>query len=192
LERRSIRYFSSEPVDRRLVRNVLRDALWAPSPHNAQPWRFTVLFNAADKHRLAEGMAHRLQLELEADGLPENTVRDQTERSQRRITSSPVVILVSLHGDGLRTYPDPRRTALEWQMAVQSVGSVLQTLFLLAHDRGLGSCWMAAPMYCPDEVRAALDLPREFAPQALALLGYPERPGKVRRRRDADAVIDLR
>jgi nitroreductase len=77
-------------------------------------------------------------------------------------------------------------------MAVQSVGAALQTLFLLAHERGIGSCWMAAPMYCPEAVRDALSLPESFAPQALVLLGYACRPGKVRPRRPLGEVIDVR
>jgi nitroreductase len=94
--------------------------------------------------------------------------------------------------DGLVEYADDRMQTLEWQMAVQSVGAVLQSLFLLAHARGLGTCWMAAPMYCPDEVRAALGLPEEQHPQALVLIGYPAHPGKRRERRHAREVTDLR
>lgn len=77
-------------------------------------------------------------------------------------------------------------------MAVQSVGAVLQTLFLLAFERGLGTCWMAAPMYCPDEVRSALSLPQNYEPQALVLMGYPAREGKMRARRPLGEVVDLR
>jgi hypothetical protein len=51
---------------------------------------------------------------------------------------------------------------------------------------------MAAPMYCPEVVRSALSLPDEYVPQALALLGYPAHPGKVRERRTFEDVVDLR
>jgi nitroreductase len=77
-------------------------------------------------------------------------------------------------------------------MAVQSVGSALQTLFLLAHARGIGSCWMAAPMYCPEIVREVLSLPDTYVPQALALLGYAENPGTIRPRRPFEQVVDIR
>jgi nitroreductase len=77
-------------------------------------------------------------------------------------------------------------------MAVQSVGAVLQTLFLLAAAHGLGACWMAAPMYCPEAVREVLELPGHQVPQALVLLGYPAAPGKVRERRPFEEVVDLR
>jgi|SRR5947209_12398347 len=190
--RRSVRSFRPEPLNRELVADLIREAMWSPSPHNSQPWRFTVLFEPADREGLAGAMASRLAQELRADGLDEAEIGRQTARSFRRITSAPVVVLCSLHPDGLVRFADDRRDALEWQMAVQSVGTVLQTLFLLAADRGIGSCWMAAPMYCPDVVREALALPANWHPQALVLLGYQDGEGKVRPRRQLDEVLDLR
>lgn len=191
-DRRSIRAFRPDPVPRSVIEEILRDVAWAPSPHNSQPWRFTILFALHDKARLAEAMAQRLDGELRADGLPEEVVSRQTRRSRERITLAPAVILCSLAPDGLVSYPDERRRELEWQMAVQSVGAALQTLFLSAETRGVASCWMAAPMYCPDEVRKALDLPLSYQPQALVLLGYAESPGRVRDRRTLEEVADFR
>lgn len=190
--RRSIRVFRDDPVPSNLIAELLHDALWAPSPHNSQPWRFTGLFASEEKARLARVMAERLSQELTADGLGSEMITRQTERSYRRISSAPVVILCSLCPDGLRPFDDERRRKLEWQMAVQSVGAVLQTLFLLASARGLGTCWVAAPMYCADIVRATLSLPPEFEPQALVLLGYAAVEGRVRPRRGDAEVIDLR
>jgi F420 biosynthesis protein FbiB-like protein len=192
LSRRSIRAFRDEPVSPDVIRDLLADALWAPSPHNAQPWRFTVLTGRDDKERLATAMADRLAAELRADGIEAGQIERQTARSQERITGAPVAVLCSLVGDGLVAYPDERRSALEWEMAVQSVGAVLQTLFLSASERGIGSCWMAAPMYCPDVVRRTLSLPETYVPQALALLGYPAGPGKIRPRRPLETVVEFR
>jgi coenzyme F420-0:L-glutamate ligase/coenzyme F420-1:gamma-L-glutamate ligase len=192
LMRRSVRVFQSRMVPPEVVEGLLQAACWAPSPHNVQPWRFTVLSRDEDKRRLADSMADRLATELREDGLAEDAIARQTHRSRERIVSAPVVILCSLTADGLVTFPDRRRTELEWQMAVQSVGAVLQTLFLLAWERGLGSCWMAAPMYCPDVVRTALDLPERYVPQALVLVGYSDGAGKVRPRRPLEEIVELR
>jgi F420 biosynthesis protein FbiB-like protein len=191
-ERRSTRHFQSEPVPRTLVAEILRMAMWAPSPHNVQPWRFTVLFDGADKVRLADIMAARLEEDLRLDGVAGDVIAQQTARSRRRVTSAPVVLVCSLVHDGLVPYVDERRTALEWQMTVQSLGAVLQTLFLAAATRDLGTCWMAAPMYCPEDVKSALALPHEYAPQALVLMGYPAAPGKARARRAFEEVVDFR
>lgn len=189
LGRRSIRYFLPCPVPEAAIRDLLRDTIWAPSPHNSQPWRFTVLLSTSAKASLADAMSRRLADELGAGGTLPMDAERQAERSRRRIARAPAAILCSLHQNGLVNYPDERMNALEWEMAVQSVGAALQTLFLLAGERGLGSCWMAAPMYCPDVVRSTLDLPADIHPQALVLLGYPGKPGKVRARRPLEDVV---
>lgn len=192
LRRRSIRTFRDEPLPRALIAELLQEVLWAPSPHNSQPWRFTVLFQRDDRQRLALAMADRLAEELRADGLDSETIERQLHRSEERIIGAPVTVLCSLVRDGLVEYPDHRRNELEWLMAVQSVGAALQTLFLAAAARDIGTCWMAAPMYCPDVVRDVLGLPSRWAPQALALLGYPAAPGRTRERRPFAEVVDLR
>ena len=179
--RRSIRQFEDRQVPRTVIAEIVQDAVWAPSPHNSQPWRFTALFERSDRHGLAEAMAARLQDELRRACVAEEGIKRQTARSVARIDEAPVAIVLSLVTDGLVTSGDRRLDALEWEMAVQSVGAVLQTLFLVAAARGLGSCWMAAPMYCPDVVRACVGLPEEYEPQALALSVTPRIPARCGR-----------
>ncbi len=191
-QRRSIRNFRAESVPRSLIEEILRTAMWAPSPHNVQPWRFTVLVRDADKSRLAEAMAARLYDDLRADDSAQDVIDQQIERSRWRLTTAPVLLVCSLVRDGLVDYEDERRSRFEWEMAVQSVGAVLQTVFLAAAAHDLGTCWMAAPMYCPAEVRSAVALPDEYAPQALILMGYPASPGKIRERRPVHEVVEFR
>ena len=52
--RRSIRSFSGDPVDRESVETVLQAGRWAPSGLNNQPWRFMVLFSGDSRQ---EGLA---------------------------------------------------------------------------------------------------------------------------------------
>jgi nitroreductase len=70
-------------------------------------------------------------------------------------------------------YPDTRRQQAEWVMAVQSAALAAQNLLLMAHAEGLGACWMCAPLFCPDVVRAALGFPEDWEAQALLTVGYP-------------------
>jgi coenzyme F420-0:L-glutamate ligase / coenzyme F420-1:gamma-L-glutamate ligase len=189
--RRSVRRFRPEPVNAGLIAELVSQAIWAPSPHNSQPWRFTLL-TTESKARLAEAMGQRLRADLRARSLAEGTIEEQAQRSSIRIRTTPTAVLCSLVTDGLVLTGDARIDDLEHQMAVQSVGAVLQTLFLLAAERGIGTCWMAAPMYCPADVREVLDLPDEFRPQALVLLGYPADAGRIRPRRPMRTVLETR
>ncbi len=51
-ERRSVRNFTEEPVDRKLMLEILRSASWAPSGLNNQPWRFAIVWDQGLKEEL--------------------------------------------------------------------------------------------------------------------------------------------
>lgn len=182
--RRSIRRFSPEPVPREVVRELLESAIRAPSPHNRQPWRFAVLRGPAGKARLASAMGERLRADRRRDGDSAEAVDADVARSRARIEGAPVVLVAALSMQDMDRYPDERRARAEHVMAVQATATAVQNLLLLAHARGLGTCWMCAPLFCPDTVRAALALPQDWEPQALVTLGIPDGAGRDRPRLD--------
>ncbi len=51
-KRRSCRFFSDEPIDRRLLLRCIETANRAPSGANCQPWRFVVVDNPEIKRRI--------------------------------------------------------------------------------------------------------------------------------------------
>ena len=182
MDRRSIRHYTPESVSHSLVENLLTAAIRAPSAHNRQPWRFTVIETDVVKHRLARAMGKRLRSDLEADQVPENVIAEDVNRSYDRITSAPVIIVLSLTMRDMDVYPDTKRSHNEFTMAVQSTAMAGQNLLLAAHESGLGACWMCAPLFCPGVVRRVLDLPEDWQPQALLTIGYPaQRPPRKSR-----------
>jgi F420 biosynthesis protein FbiB-like protein len=173
LQRRSIRRYRSDPVSREMIEHILTAAIWAPSAHNRQPWRFAVIQDENQKVSLASAMGARLRRDLEADNAPPELIEKDTARSYSRITSAPVLIALCLSMVDMDSYPDEKRSRAEYMMAVQSVAMAGQNLLLAAHDAGLGGCWMCAPLFCPDVVSENLNLPADWQPQALLTLGYP-------------------
>jgi F420 biosynthesis protein FbiB-like protein len=158
-----------------LIDQLLNAATHAPSSHNRQPWRFAVITTTDTKAKLAEQMGERLRADrLRAADRVEEIDRD-VARSRERITTAPVVIVVCLSTVDL----DDQHERL---MAIQSVAAAIQNLLLAAHEAGLGACWMAAPLYCPDVVREVLQLPDDWDAQALITIGYPANEGKPRGR----------
>jgi len=192
-ERRSIRRYQDAPIDDAQLDALLTAACWAPSAHNRQPWRFVVLREAAAKARLAGAMGDRLRADRMRDGDDAVEIDGDVARSHARITGAPVVIAVCLSLADMDRYPDPSRAAAERTMAVQSVAMAVQNLLLAAAADGLGACWMCAPLFCPEVVRDALDLPADWEPQALVTLGRPASSGKPASRRPlADVVLEVR
>lgn len=179
--RRSIRRYQDREVPDALITQVLEAARWAPSAHNRQPWRFAVIPRGETRHRLVEAMAARWVQDLRADGLTDEEITRRVARSRRRLLGAPVLILVALSMVDMDTYPDPVRQQSEYIMAVQSTALAAQNLMLAAHHLGLGTCWICAPLFVPDVVRAYLNLPADWIAQAFISMGYPaERPQKER------------
>ncbi|RMG82561.1 MAG: nitroreductase family protein, partial [Chloroflexi bacterium] len=138
MSRRSIRRYSSKLVPQALLEHLLTAAIWAPSAHNRQPWRFAVIRSPEYKHQLAHAMGKRLKADLQADNVPPEVIERDVTRSYERITSAPVLVLVCLSMADMDTYADEQRNHNEYVMAVQSVAMAAQNLLLAAHDSGLG------------------------------------------------------
>lgn len=180
-DRRSIRRYTDQPVERALIERLLAAATWAPSAHNRQPWRFAVIRDDETKERLAETMNAVLRADLAADGLPSDQIEAHADRRRERLTRAPVLILLCMTMVDMHGYPDETRRRAEWIMATQSVALAGQNLLLAAHAEGLGACWLCAPLFCPEVVRDALGLPEDWQPQAFISLGWPdEAPSKDR------------
>jgi F420 biosynthesis protein FbiB-like protein len=174
-ERRSVRKYQARPVPHELIEEVLMATGWAPSAHNAQPWRFIVLADASVKRELAEAMAESWAADMAKDGL--NIEADKRKVSVERFATAPVLILACLTMDGMRKFSDEKRKKSERDLAMQSLGAALQNLLLAAHAKGLGACWFCAPGFCKETVRKVLKIPDEVEPEALIAMGYPaEKP----------------
>ncbi len=174
--RRSMRRYTDQPIASELIDHLLHAATEAPSAHNSQPWRFAVIVDPIVKAQLADRMGERLKADrLRAADRIDRIDRD-VARSRERITAAPVIIIACA---AIGTH-DP----YERLMAVQSVAAATENMLLAAHEAGLGACWMAAPLYCPDVVRAVLHLPDDWEAQALITIGHAANEGKPRNRVD--------
>lgn len=173
MSRRSVRRYLSTPVPNAVIETILNAAIWAPSAHNRQPWRFAVIQSQQTRTSLAAAMGAQLRLDLASDGVSPDVIEVDVCRSYSRITTAPLIILLALSMADMDVYPDARRTSHEHTMAVQSLAMAGQNVLLAAHAQGLGACWMCAPLFCPLVVRTTLDLPEDWEPQGMISLGYP-------------------
>jgi F420 biosynthesis protein FbiB-like protein len=187
--RRSIRRYTDEPIADELLEKLLTAAIWAPSAHNRQPWRFCIVRSDAAKERLSASMAEAWRRDLTNDGADPTAVERRIAISHARLTGAPVLIVPCVTMEEMDVYPDAARNRAEWIMAVQSVALACQNLLLAAHAAGLGACWMCAPLFAPTPVRSALDLPESWEPQAILTLGYPAESKQKARRPLADCLV---
>lgn len=186
--RRSVRRFLSQSVDPEILNHILKTATRAPSAHNRQPWRFLVLTTGRSKITLAEEMGSDFRRDLLNDGVDPDVVEKLVSRSRNRILEAPVVIILCLDIDAGDSYPDPARQQAELIMGVQGVAMAGGTMLLAAHAEGLGGVWVCAPLFAQETVQRAFDLPENWHPQGMLLLGYPAEIPEPRERKPLEEV----
>jgi coenzyme F420-0:L-glutamate ligase/coenzyme F420-1:gamma-L-glutamate ligase len=176
--RRSIRRFRPDPVPAAIVQRVLETAAHAPSAHDKQPWRFTVLTDVATKSRLAQAITDRFRRDMTANGAAEADINARVERTIRRLNEAPVAILLCRDTKQVNPPPDHASQKAEAIMGIQSVAIAGLQLLLAAHAEGLSGTWICWPLFAPEETRRALDLPNEWQPEGMIFIGYPDEEPK--------------
>ncbi|MEM3506515.1 MAG: nitroreductase family protein [Candidatus Bathyarchaeia archaeon] len=181
--RRSIRKYLTKDVPKEVVFKVLEAARWAPSAHNAQPWRFIIIDKADIKLKLAKEMANAWKKDLSKDGVPIEVQESLARTSIEQFTKAPLLILACLTMEDMDKYPDKKRQEFEHLMAIQSLAAAIENLLLAAWSEGLGACWFCAPLFCQEVVKSLLKIPNNIEVQALITLGYPdEKPAPPQRK----------
>ena len=184
LTRRSIRKYTDQPISREDLVEILEAGTWAPSAVNLQPWYFVAIHSKEElakmadvMQRVADGILPNLQKRFAAAP----AVVDETYEFVRGLGNAPVYILA------FQLKPDYK---VEADAVNLSIGAAIENILLAAHEKGIGSCWLTAPI----EGGAGKELKEMFAPDqgemvALITLGYPAKESKAPKRKDGRFVI---
>ncbi len=172
--RRSVRRFAPVVVDAETVRELVELACAAPAPHHSQPWRFVDVVSSDARNRLADAMTESWRADLEREGASVHEIAKVLGRSQAQIEEAPALLIACLTLGEARRWPQRARQRAERDMFVQSLGAALQNILLAAGERGLAGYLKGAPLFCGGAIRVALELPADWQPAFLVLLGYAE------------------
>lgn len=161
--RRSIRAYRPEAVERAVTEDLVWTAAQAPTPpvSGDTPWIFCVI---EGRERLA---AYGVRAKAYAfEHQPEDQPWSWTTRPGFKVFwDAPAALVICARSGNLETPFDCCRAG--------------QNFLLAAHARGLGSCWVGAPMpwLRSAGVGAELGLPSGFDAEAVIVFGHAdERP----------------
>ena len=110
--RRSIRQYSSKPVEDEKISKILEAARLSPSASNMQSWKFIVVHDSGKRKKLTEA-AH----------------------SQMFVGQAPVILVAC------GTDPESKMTCGQPKHSVD-LSIATAYMILEAHELGLGTCWL--------------------------------------------------
>ena len=187
-ERRTVREFSSEPVDFGLIENAIRAAASAPSGANQQPWRFVVIQDPEIKRqiRIAAEEEERFNYEHR---FPEEWLEALaalgTDWHKPFLEIAPYLIVVFREDYGVA---GERR--IKHYYVNESVGIAVGFLLAALHASGLATLTHTpSPMGFLTRI---LERPANERPFVLIPVGYPAAGARVpviRKKELADVMI---
>jgi len=174
--RRSVRFFSSEPVPYELIRNAIEIAGTAPSGANQQPWTFVVVSDPEIKRAIREAAEAEERAFYERRAPPEykGAVKPiGTDAVKPHITDAPYLIVVFERAYRL----DADGTKGKHYFVKESVGIAVGFLLTALHVSGLYALTHSpSPMGFLSEI---LDRPPNERPFILIPVGYPAEDSPV-------------
>lgn len=169
-QRRTVRFFSDEPVPRALIEQAIRTASTAPSGANKQPWKFVVVDDPSLKQEIRQGAeaeerefyTERATPEWLADLLPLGT-----DWQKPFLEIAPYLIVV--FRESYHMLPDGSHA--KHYYTLESVGIATGILLTALHHMGLATLTHTpSPM---DFLNTILNRPDNERPFVLIPVGYP-------------------
>jgi nitroreductase len=161
--RRSVRDYTSQPVDEKTIRHLIDAAVLAPSAVNQQPWCFTVVRDQTLLDRISlEAKAHMLATMPPDAPQAAHFKPILSDPNFQIFYHAPVLILISAQSPG------------PW--IVEDCALAAQNLMLAAYAAGLGSCWIgfAQSFLNSAEGKKIAGLAPECVPVAPIIVGHPK------------------
>lgn len=158
--RRAVRQYKPDMVNKEDILKILDAANWAPSGMNRQQWEFIVVSGEKKRHigEIYGAIAAANAAKMEPTEREKYLVRATT------YFGAPVAIVVLTDADSLQ----PIR-----KMNLESASAAMENIVLAARALELGTCWMTGPLQNEADIRRILDIPEDKEIVALTPLGYP-------------------
>jgi nitroreductase len=165
--RRSIRSYTESEVTKKDVNKMLEAATWAPSACNKQSWRFVVVRRPETVEKLYRAASYSTQHQI-------------------FVKKAKVVIVVCSDLSVYKTFPNKERALSLF--TIQETAAATQNLLLAAHALGFGACWVS--LFSEDQVKEALNLPKNIRPLVIIPLGHAKSKTSPKPRKPLKDVVN--
>lgn len=190
-ERRSIRKYKSDEIEKDDIETIIRAGILAPSAKNRQPWRYIVYTKAA-KDNLLEVMEKGLLRERDGDKLLPKSSNGLPDafHTLKIMKEAPVLIIIE-NTNGKSPYisidTDERITEI---CDTLSIGASVQNMLLTATELGYGTLWIANTCFAYNELIEFTGIKGQLV--GAVSIGVAKEQPNARPRKDLSEVVEFR
>lgn len=167
---RAIRYLKPDPIDEKLIEEVITAATWSPSPGNSQGRDFIVVADPAKKQAIGDAIAAVMGHRVAAMERPDKTHRlmlDGTSHLVATLKTCPVLIFIC--GQAVYPYQAPRES-----MVWSSIYPAAQNMIVAARALGLGTVFTTFQGSAEPVIRETLGIPEDVYIGCMIPMGWPD------------------
>lgn len=169
-ERRSIRKFKDEKVERKLIEEIVSISSWAPSWKNFQIARYTIVDNKEIINTIRK-----------------DAVNDFVYNVDTLENAKGVVILSFVKNKSGKLTKDEYATTKHNSWEVFDAGIACQTFCLAAHAKGVGTVIMG--IFDEAKIAQIVNIPENETVAALIAYGYADETPKPPKRKEVQELI---
>ncbi|HEY1111956.1 MAG TPA: nitroreductase [Chitinophagaceae bacterium] len=176
--RRSVfpkQFVAGKAVDNAVVREILENALWAPSHGLTEPWHF-VVFTGAGLQKLADFQS-KLYQETAGDAFKQ----DKYEKLKANPLAASHVIAIGMKRSPARRHPEIEEVA--------AVAAAVQNIYLSVSAYGLGGYWTTGGVTYKEAAKPFFGLGEEDKLMGFFYLGHVAVPSPAGKRQPMEEKV---
>lgn len=189
--RRSIRKYKENAVNKADIETILKAGILAPSAKNRQPWKYYV-YAGNGKNKLLECMESGLVRERDGNKLLPNSQNGLPDafNTLRIMKEAPILIIIE-NTNGLSPYSEIDADNRVAEICdTLSIGASVQNILLTATELGYGTLWIANTCFAYDELVKFIDIKGQLV--GAISLGVPNEMPNQRPRKQFEDVVEFR
>jgi len=171
--RRSIRKYKDKKIPKKIIKEIIEAAKYAPSSHNRQPWNFTVITNKKFIDELSEDIKswYKSIITLSTPLSFINEVKKSVKEMSARAKTEKDLFFY--HAPAIIVIHAPNKKFFH-----QDCACAAQNIMLTARSLEVGSCWIGFADIVFNKslkIKRKLGIPLSHKIMATIALGYPEK-----------------
>ena len=189
--RRSIRKYKPDEIERKLIDEIIYSASLAPSAKNRQPWKF-IVYQGKEKDKLVDVMRHGINSEkMTHELMPEWAFAIPDAENTVRIMQEVPCLIAVLNTNQYTPFAsiENEKRIVEISDSL-SIGAAIENMILTATGYGLGTLWIANTCFAYNELIDFIGTDSQLT--GIVAVGFADEAPAKRPRKPLEEIVEYR